>query len=813
MTSATSAKITPFLLGTHNVIDYLSRYHSFSFQSNQLQKIELKACKNFNLVVEVSPDRHILVKQEPHDERGQTKGDLSYEWLLYESLQESPTAGQILNLMSEFVAFDQARSIAIFNYLTEYSDLDQFYTNHQQFPTSIAAALGYGLASIHYSTFGDATLQQTLAEQADFDASLPDFGQELRYLSPDIFGKTTSDGLKFYELYQRYDSLAQAIDRLSASYHACCLTHQDLKFNNILLHTEWQNWAASVQPKALHSIARSTQSASLRMPLPILYHDQTIIRFIDWEKWAWGDPAFDVGTIIASYLKIWLKSLTLSPDISIETALRLAVVPLDVLQPSMRLFVRSYLAHFPQILQEFPEFLSRVMQFAGLALIESLQAHIQYYEPFGNVGIGMMEVAKALLCSPEATITTIFGLSAAELTRCEDVSPETSADEAIWSLPPLTIQSPQPVDDQKPSMPAKSCEPGLQNNKMESVDDVLQDIAHHLHLSFDGEFDHDRFNPMELSLELRARFNKFPPDLKQTLLTTHLRNYLYDLYYSGEHLACCESNNDLSGDAHKNDTIRGINLDFFQAIDQANTGRGYFDPDWRIQSRTQDKKLIVQKNGLVLHVRRQQLAPEQFSKTIGDLVAIYLPHNLLESDFYVAVSQCGPIKDSQPTLEICFNVTSTGAIELMRRLTHGLNRLTIPFTFKVLLHLDQYHRYDTGVLHIERQHYSLIFPLLQHIYLATQSQFRSKTPFLTKQLAPGIGLAEEPLNGLEFGLHRCQILAEALLTAKTQGKNTPSDRLAEIERLFSQHGISLQFPYLNEATGTNSDPYIPLDRC
>jgi thiamine kinase-like enzyme len=820
----TQSKLAPFLLGTHNVIDYLAQSNFFKFQPTISQKIELKACKNFNLVVETSPDRYVLVKQEPHNEDGQTHGDLAYEWFLHQLLQGSSTLGQITDLMSEFVAFDQARSIAIFNYLTHYCDLDQFYTDRRQFPTCIAAALGSTLAHIHRATFNEPTLQLALAAQNYLDTA-PDFGHALRQLKPDIFGRVTSDGLKFYELYQRYDSLWQAIDRLSESYHSCCITHQDLKFNNILLHDQWQVWATTVEPQALQRIDRSAMPA---MPSPIFYQENAIIRLIDWEKWTWGDPAFDVGTIIASYLKIWLKSLTLSAGIPIEMALRLAVTPLDVLQPSLRAFMRSYVAQFPQILQECPNFLTQVMQFTGLALIESLQARIQYYEPFGNVGIAMLEVAKALLCSPEPSIATIFGMGGTDWIT----SGETGLDETVWSsLQPVSRNdSVQPEPDRQNALivPEERCNFNLmtqlqlhaipkQNSQSHTVIDVLQDIAAHIHCLPDGQIYHDRHKPLELPQEIRDRFEKFPQDLKQSFLTTQLRNYLYDLYYSGEHLINHELDHDSPTAFHKNDTVRGINLEFYQSIDRANSGKGYFDPGWRLIAQKKDKEhdrgRIVQKNGLSLHVSRQQLAPNDLTAAIGDGVAVQLPHNLLESDFYVAVSNCGPVNDDRPALELCFNVTATGAIELMRRLTHGLNRLAIPFTFKVLLHPTAYQRYDTGILHLECQHYTLVRPLLQHSYLVTQSHFRSTTPFLTKRLAPGLSLAEEPLDGPEFGLHRCQLLAEALLAAQAQGHDTPNDRMGWIERSFNEQGISLQFPYLNGAAGANSDPYMPLDRC
>ena len=70
---------------------------------------------------------------------------------------------------------------------------------------------------------------------------------------------------------------------------------------------------------------------------------------------------------------------------------------------------------FPEILEHRPDFLQQVVQFAGFALIQRIQAMIQYEKSFGNAGIVMLQVAKTLLCRPEQSMSTIFG--AAELTQ------------------------------------------------------------------------------------------------------------------------------------------------------------------------------------------------------------------------------------------------------------------------------------------------------------------------------------------------------------------------------------------------------------
>jgi hypothetical protein len=110
-------------------------------------------------------------------------------------------------------------------------------------------------------------------------------------IDPEVFGEVPADGLKFFTLYQRYDSLGEAIAKLADAFEPCCLTHNDLKLNNILLPKSWE--------KAFSSASSLTPSLLKDYPM----------RFIDWERSAWGDPAFDLGMLIASYLQMWLYSL------------------------------------------------------------------------------------------------------------------------------------------------------------------------------------------------------------------------------------------------------------------------------------------------------------------------------------------------------------------------------------------------------------------------------------------------------------------------------------------------------------------------
>ncbi|MEH2319603.1 aminoglycoside phosphotransferase family protein [Nostoc sp.] len=378
-----------FLLNSHNVFDYLVA-HGLCNQSNQPPiKIEQVAAKNFNLLLSWSGDRKLLVKQERHNQEGKAAGEFLSEWRIQELLQRFPNLGNYRSFLPEVLHFDAENSIIVFRYLDDYRDLMDFYTKENSFPTEIATAIGNILGTIHRDTFNRQEYQEFFSKNSDNfmadQVSLMVRG--LERVEPEIFGLVPSDGLKFFALYQRYDSLGQAIAELGNAVIPSCLTHNDLKLNNILLQKDWQD------------------------------SSNNIIRLIDWERSAWGDPAFDLGTLIASYVQIWLSSLVISNSLSIEESLRLAITPLEVLQPSIGTLTQAYLNTFPEILEHRPDFLQRVVQFTGFALIQQIQAMIQYQKSFGNMGIAMLQVAKTLLSRPVQSMPTVFGAAAVELTH------------------------------------------------------------------------------------------------------------------------------------------------------------------------------------------------------------------------------------------------------------------------------------------------------------------------------------------------------------------------------------------------------------
>ena len=384
----------PFVLSVGNVVDYLATRNLCDNADRTSIHIQPKPAKNFNLLLTLPNAQHLLVKQELLNQPGKTAGEFLNEWQVHTLVQSYPELAYIRPWLSEVVHFDATNSILVMRYLPEYQDLLTLFDQGKSPVLSIMTAVGQRLAIIHRITWNQPVYAESLTRSVPAVHQVIGTTRLLGRITPEIFGKAPPAGIKFLSLCQRYRSLTDTITELVKAFTPRCLTHNDFKLNNILVHHDWQELG--------------------------LQRD-VALRLIDWERAAWGDPSADLGFAIANILEFWLQSLIVHPTIAIEESLQMATMPLENLQPAVTAFIDGYLEEFPTILDFEPQFLKKVVQFVGIALLHHIQADIQYYKSFNNIGICTLQVAKKLLCYPEQSMLTVLGKTEADLMQVKAV--------------------------------------------------------------------------------------------------------------------------------------------------------------------------------------------------------------------------------------------------------------------------------------------------------------------------------------------------------------------------------------------------------
>ena len=378
------------ILSLENVVEFLKQHNLCAPDFQPTAPIICKEGTNFNLVVE-STDGNLLVKQNRLDSQGQTKASLTAEWVV-QALIDTFGLTAIQPLVSRVLLLDSPNRTLVSVFYSNFQALDRFYDIYRAFPASIPERMGINLARIHSSTFEQVPQREFIGRYLNLNRAkeLPGFVRRLNSLNPSIFSVICADGLEFYRLYQRFPSLNQAVLELYAGIHPVCLIHNDLTLDNFILDRQLDPNSTQIEPEQ--------------------------VKIIDWERTLWGDPAIDLGMVIAEYVGgIWLGNLVVDRHIDLNTMLSLATYPLEALVPSLRAFLRGYLTEFPQILSHRPEFVRRVVQFAGMGILNRLTYYVEHHYHFDNNSLCKLQVAKNLICAPQQGIATLFGMTEAEL--------------------------------------------------------------------------------------------------------------------------------------------------------------------------------------------------------------------------------------------------------------------------------------------------------------------------------------------------------------------------------------------------------------
>jgi aminoglycoside phosphotransferase (APT) family kinase protein len=143
---------------------------------------------------------------------------------------------------------------------------------------------------------------------------------------------------------------------------------------------------------------------SLAVPAPGSTRRSRVL-LIDWELAGAGDPAIDVGTALAEYLRLWVDSVPLADPADPARLLRHARFPLERLRPAMQALWSGYRRAATR-----PIALRRVVEMAAVRLLEAglEQAHELGSPSFD--GRRLLQLADNLLRTPEHAAWSLLGL-------------------------------------------------------------------------------------------------------------------------------------------------------------------------------------------------------------------------------------------------------------------------------------------------------------------------------------------------------------------------------------------------------------------
>lgn len=241
--------------------------------------------------------------------------------------------------------------------------------------------------------------------------------------------------------------------------------------------------------------------------------------------------------------------------------------------------------------------------------------------------------------------------------------------------------------------------------------------------------------------------------------------------------------------------------DLVAALSAANSGHGTWEPRWRIGEVDEDRRVAVVKDGLTFWVETDGLRPRDGEIVQGEFCRVRLAKEIrgLMPGFYVAIGdgdEDDRRDDAEPLVRLYWHLTPGAAVAYMAAATECLNAAGVPFRTKVLNDPASYCRADAGVLYLGRRYYRRAAGTIARLHEAVAGGLRPDVPLFAKRLAPGLGLAEDPSNGMSFGQHRCHLAARALWGSYRRGDPDGDARGATLAATFHEAGLDPERPYL-----------------
>jgi hypothetical protein len=226
------------------------------------------------------------------------------------------------------------------------------------------------------------------------------------------------------------------------------------------------------------------------------------------------------------------------------------------------------------------------------------------------------------------------------------------------------------------------------------------------------------------------------------------------------------------------------------ALSQANSGRGAWQPGWQAAATGGGELVVVRPDGLALRAAAEDCRGD------GAALEVRLPKELrgVSPGRYVALGDTpGPAPAGR--VRLSWNLAAAGATALVARVTYVLNGAGLPFWLELPANAAGYgRRRDAAALLLARADFADAMAVLRPLLRALGPHLSDGAPALSKPLTRGLAVAEEPDGPSSFAEHRCALLAGAILAAPPGAG--PAARLALVREHFAAAGVDLARPYL-----------------
>ena len=331
--------------------------------------------RNFAACVQLDSSRAVFVKQSlihnPTSEDG-----LSREAALYRYLGASSSVAEpIKAVTADLFEYDRSQDILVLSYITDSEDMDTHHERTRSYSHKASGEIGKLLALVHMGSYRNQSQYFGLFNEFDGD-HLPLFSHRV---TPYEFVMQSPSVREFITTIQNDSELSDAIDRVRCEWMRVCLTHGDFRFSNIL------------------------------RPAGDCDSNLSDLLVIDWERCMWGDPAWDVGTLLAEYVRCWAFSIRIEKESNLDAWFGNAEVRFSEISGAVSAFWETYRAQAGDIIGSSGNFQARAVRYAGMHLLDRCAAALELDGYVSAIVLCVLQISKTFLTKP-ANAATLLGI-------------------------------------------------------------------------------------------------------------------------------------------------------------------------------------------------------------------------------------------------------------------------------------------------------------------------------------------------------------------------------------------------------------------
>lgn len=296
---------------------------------------------------------------------------IAHEAAVYQLLQEAGAGRALARYLPRFYEYHADEALLVLELLPSAREWGAYHQRWGRFSTALAAALGTALGTLHQTPQPATRPLPVRPPPAILSIQRPTLA---------LYQEISHANLQLIQTLQRFPPFGQHLDVLRQAWQPSALVHYDLKGDNLLV-------------------------------VPAAARQRATLKIVDWESAGWGDPCWDVGSVLGEYLGCWLTSIPFTGADPPEQLLTLARFPLAKMQPAIRRFWQSYSRRMGLDAETTDQWLLRAVRYSAARLLQTAFEQSQTAATLSGRALNALQLSYNILQRPHEAAIQLLGLA------------------------------------------------------------------------------------------------------------------------------------------------------------------------------------------------------------------------------------------------------------------------------------------------------------------------------------------------------------------------------------------------------------------